>query len=116
MSEIKKVQNSIIVKPGKDLVASVVSEFSDELKQLIQNSPKEVVVDLEGVDMVDSLGMGVLIAAHNSLTAKNSALKIINIKPDIYNAFVTMRLNHHFTIEKADMGAAKQSEPEEQKD
>jgi len=102
MSEITKSENSIVVKPNKDLVASVVSEFSDELRSLIQNAPKEIVVDLDGVDMVDSLGMGVLIATHNSLTAKDSALKIINIKPDIYTAFVTMRLNHHFTIEKAD--------------
>jgi len=103
MSEIKKIQNSIVVKPKKDLVASVVSEFSDELRPLIQSSPKEIIVDLDGVDMVDSLGMGVLIATHNSLTAKNSELKIINIKSDIYNAFVTMRLDHHFTIQQANM-------------
>ena len=102
MSEIKKINNSFVVKPEKDLVASVVSEFSDELRPLIQSSPAEIVVDLGQVNMVDSLGMGVLIATHNSLTAKNSTLKIINIKSDIYSAFVTMRLNHHFTIQKAE--------------
>lgn len=101
MSEIKKSENSIIVKPGKDLVASVVSEFSEELRPVIQNAPEEVVIDLDGVEMVDSLGMGVLIATHNSLLANNGLLKIINIKSDIYKAFTTMRLDHHFTIEQA---------------
>jgi anti-sigma B factor antagonist len=112
MSEIKKKQNSIIVKPGKDLVASVVTEFSNELKPLIEEHPKEIVVDMESVDMVDSLGMGVLIATHNSLADNSSILKVINIKEDIYNAFITMRLDHHFIIKK-DSGTVKKSEPEE---
>jgi len=100
MLEIKKVRNSIIVKPEKDLVASVVTEFSTELKPLIKDSPKEIIIDMKNVDMVDSLGMGVLIATHNTLADNNSVLIVINIKEDIYNAFVTMRLNHHFKIRK----------------
>ena len=53
MSEIKKDGNSIVVKPNKDLVASVVSELSDELRPLVQSDPKEIVIDLDGVDMVE---------------------------------------------------------------
>lgn len=100
MLEIKKKQNSILVRPEKDLVASVVTEFSNGLKPLIEDSPKEIVIDMKNVDMVDSLGMGVLIATHNMLADNNSVLIVINIKEDIYNAFVTMRLNHHFKIKK----------------
>ena len=100
MSDIKKELNTILVTPEKDLVASFVTEFSNELKSLLEEQPEEIVIDLQHVDMVDSLGMGVLIAAHNTLADNNSKLKVVNIKEDIYNAFVTMRLNHHFTIEK----------------
>ena len=100
MSDIIKNQNVITVMPENDLVASFVSEFSNELKPLIEDHPKEIVIDLEHVDMVDSLGMGILIATHNTLADNDSILKVINIKESIYNAFVTMRLNHHFAIEK----------------
>jgi anti-anti-sigma factor len=102
MSTIKNSEDSVVVKPGKNLVASVISEFSDELKALTKSSPKEIIIDLEGVDMVDSLGMGILIATHNSLLAQNAVLRVVNVNPDIYNAFVVMRLNHHFEITKAE--------------
>ena len=104
MSKITEHQNMITVMPEKDLVASFVTELSNELKPLISDQPKELVIDLEHVEMVDSLGMGVLIATHNTLADNDSMLKVINIKEDIYNAFVTMRLNHHFTIEKRHKG------------
>ena len=100
MSNINENQNTIIVTPEHDLVASFVTEFSNKLKLLIEGHPEEVVIDLANVEMVDSLGMGVLIATHNTLADNGSKLKVINIKKDIYNAFVTMRLNHHFTIEQ----------------
>ena len=111
MSDIRKKQNTIIVTPDKNLVASFVTEFSNELKPLIECCPKEIVIDLNHVDMVDSLGMGVLIATHNTLADNNSMLKVINVKEDTYNAFITMRLNHHFAIEKKTEAA--RSEPEE---
>ncbi|MFZ5570096.1 MAG: STAS domain-containing protein [Thermodesulfobacteriota bacterium] len=99
MIEITKNEDHILVKPGRDLVASMVSGFSEQIKTLMAESPKMIVIDLTGVRIVDSLGMGVLISTHNHLTKAGSSLKVINTPPDIYEAFVIMRLDHHFTIE-----------------
>ena len=101
MSEIIRNADHILVKPNRDLVASMVSAFSEEIKALLSESPKQVVVDLTGVRIVDSLGMGVLISTHNHLTKAGSSLKVINTPADIYEVFTVMRLNHHFTIEPA---------------
>jgi len=102
MSEINREKNGIIVRPGRDIVASMVSEFSEELRQLMQESPRSMIIDLSGVKMVDSLGMGALIAAHNALFKAEGKLKVINVAKDIYAAFTTMRLDHHFAIEPAE--------------
>ena len=101
MSIINKDGNQVIVKPGRDVVASMANEFRAELNSQIQESPSELVIDLSGVEMVDSVGIGVIIATHNSLDQKGGKLKVINIAEDIYGLFSTMRLDRHFTVEKA---------------
>ncbi|MBU1169204.1 MAG: STAS domain-containing protein [Proteobacteria bacterium] len=101
MSIINKDGNQVTVKPGRDVVASMANEFRAELNSQIQESPSELVIDLSGVEMVDSVGIGVIIATHNSLDQKGGKLKVINIAEDIYGLFSTMRLDRHFTVEKA---------------
>lgn len=101
MSEIIKEENHVIVKPGKDVVASMANEFRAELNSLIQESSCDLTIDLTGVEMVDSVGIGVIIATHNSLNNKGNKLKVVNITEDIYGLFSTMRLDRHFTVEKA---------------
>jgi anti-anti-sigma factor len=101
MSEISKQGNNVVVKPGKDVVASMANEFRAELNAQIQESPAELIIDLGGVEMVDSVGIGVIIATHNSLDQKGGKLRVINIAEDIYGLFSTMRLDRHFSVEKA---------------
>ena len=101
MSLIDKNGSQITVKPGKDVVASMANEFRAELNSQIQEAPTELVIDLAGVEMVDSVGIGIIIATHNSLDQKGGKLKVVNIADDIYGLFSTMRLDRHFTVEKA---------------
>lgn len=99
MSEIVNQDNQTIIKPGVDIVASMAEEFKTELLSVINESSAEVVIDLTGVEMVDSVGIGVIIAAHNSLSQSDRKLKVINVAKDVYGLFSTMRLNRRFTVE-----------------
>jgi len=99
MSEIKKEGNQTIIRPGTDVVASMAEEFKGELLSMINESSSEVVIDLDGVEMLDSVGIGVIIATHNTLSQSDRKLSIINVAKDIYGLFTTMRLNRRFTIE-----------------
>jgi anti-sigma B factor antagonist len=100
MIEISKNGDQFIIKPDMDVVASMASEFRSKLQELIQESPKILVIDLSGVEMVDSVGIGIIIATHNSLNKSGGKLRVTNVADDILTLFTTMRLNHHFTIEK----------------
>ncbi|MBW1898213.1 MAG: STAS domain-containing protein [Deltaproteobacteria bacterium] len=100
MIEISKNGDQLVVKPGADVVASMANEFRSQLHELIQESPKILVIDLNGVKMVDSVGIGVIIATHNSLNKIDGELRVTNVADDIFTLFSTMRLDHHFTIEK----------------
>ena len=98
MSEIVKDGDQTIVKPGQDVMASMAEGFRNELRSLVEESPKELVVDFDGVEMVDSVGIGVLIATHNSLESAGGKLKIKNVSNNILRIFKTMRLDQHFEI------------------
>ena len=101
MSEVIKDGERVTVKPGRDVVASMANEFRDELNELIKESPKQLIIDLDGVEMVDSVGIGVLIATYNSLNKVGGDLQVINVIKDIYGLFTTMRLDRHFTVTSA---------------
>lgn len=101
MSEIVNQGDQTIVRPGIDVVASMAETFKGELLSAINDSQGEVVIDLVGVEMVDSVGIGVIIAAHNTLSQSDRKLKVINVTKDVYGLFTTMRLNRRFTVEAA---------------
>ena len=90
-----------VIKPGKSIVASMAENFRNKLLKMIEGGIKELVIDFDGVDRVDSMGIGVLVATHNSLTKVGGRLSIINVPEDMCKLFAVMRLNQHFEIKMA---------------
>ena len=88
-------------KPGKDIVASRTKSFRKKLKKSVDDGIKEITINFEGVEMVDSVGLGVLIATHNSLSSAGGQLKVANASEDIFKLFKTMRLDQHFEVSAA---------------
>jgi anti-anti-sigma factor len=101
MSEIIKDGDKVTIKPGVDVVASMAEDFKNELLSAINDSKEDFYIDLDGVEMVDSVGIGIIIAAHNTLSQTDRDLKVINVIKDVYGLFTTMRLNRRFTVEEA---------------
>ena len=98
MSDITKQDNTTILKPNRDVIASVVQEFREELRERVSGGVSEIVIDLEGVKMVDSMGLGVIISTHNSLKKVGGNLTVTNASKDIYSLFQAMRLDQHFEV------------------
>ena len=99
MSEIIRESHRIIVRPNMDIVASMANDFRTELQELIQENPLDILLDFKGVEMVDSVGIGVIIATHNSLSRMGRKFSVVNASEDILGLFATMRLDRHFPIE-----------------
>ena len=98
MSCITKEQDSVTIKPDTDIVASMANAFRTELKGLIDEGARAVTIDLAGVKMVDSVGLGVFIATHNTLHQGGGQLTVSNASDDIVVLLKTMRLDQHFTV------------------
>lgn len=99
MSAVSTAEGLTTVKPGGDIVASMVNEFKAELKMIVDGGVNRLAVDLAEVKMIDSMGLGLLIATHNSLKKKAGQLELNNVSPDILKLLKNMRLDQHFKIQ-----------------
>jgi anti-anti-sigma factor len=96
----KTKTNSVrkIIRPGKDLNAAKAANFRKRLIRALEQKIKELVMDFSKVESVDSVGLGVIIAAHNMMKNADGKLTLINVPEDIFNLFNTMGLNQHFKV------------------
>ena len=98
MPKAKKKQEKGNIKPEQDIVASMAEEFKEKLLKLVDEGQKKLNIDLTKVKTIDSVGLRVIIAAHNTLKNVGGKLKLINASEDIVNLFRTMKLDQHFEI------------------
>jgi serine/threonine-protein kinase RsbW len=95
---ISRVDNRAEVRPEGDVVASNVDLLREELKKLIGEGIREMVLDMAAVEVIDSIGLGLIISVHNSLQKAGGNLTVINVSPDVLDLMRSMRLNRHFSV------------------
>ena len=98
MSEILKEGTLVTIKPGQDIVASTIDELKSELKGILEGSPIKLIIDFSETTMIDSMGIGILIATYNSLKKKSAQMELIHVSAEIASLLKNMRLNQYFTI------------------
>ena len=89
-----------IVKPGEDIVASTMERFKKKLMTAVKKGGPELIIDLSGVNTIDSVGLGMTLAAYNSISHRGGKLTVINASEDVFQLFETMRLDQHFDVQQ----------------
>ena len=98
MMETIRDGKKVIVKPGKDIVSALAAQLRQEFKDLVAGGATEIAVDLSGVAVIDSVGLGLLISVHNSLSKANGKFEVIKASKNLQELFKNMRLDKHFTV------------------
>ncbi len=75
-----------------DLIASDVPDLQAALKQQLQRGVDEIVFDLAATVMLDSSGIGLLIATCNTMARQQGRIRVINVSQDILQLLQSMRL------------------------
>lgn len=96
VSEQKDQQGAVKMKG--DLTAILVPELQACLKEMIGKGAREVVFDLTKTAMLDSSGMGLLIAAANSLAPMGGSVRVTNVCPEIFRLLQSMRLTARLNV------------------
>lgn len=100
MIDVTTAGDVTVIKPGQDIVSTMVPQLKAQVADLLANNHGKLCLDLQGVEMMDSVGIGVLIAVHNSLKKQGHKLIVSNASENIMKLFRTMRLDQHFQMDK----------------
>jgi anti-anti-sigma factor len=84
--------------PNGDLTSITAQEMRIQLKDLIRQGLRELVMDLANTRVIDSSGIGLLVATHNSLHRVDAKMSLINVSQDLLELLKAFRLDKHFTI------------------
>jgi anti-anti-sigma factor len=87
-----------IVRLDGDLTAATVTRWRPALAVLANDGIRQLIVNLAATTIVDSSGIGLLLAAHNSLARNGGRIEVTNASPDVVGLFRTMRLDKHFSV------------------
>ena len=91
---------SVVVSPeGPRLDAEVAPAFRDALLKVIENGHGNLIVDLHGVDFIDSSGLGALVSAFKRLkgAANEGDIRLANVQPPVNSVLEIIRLNRVFS-------------------
>lgn len=80
------------VTTGVKLTAAEAPDLQVALKREIADGARDLEFDMKYTVILDSTGIGLLVAAGNSLAAAQGALRLINVSNDIYKLLQSMRL------------------------
>jgi anti-sigma B factor antagonist len=81
-----------------DLTAVRVPELQVALKQVLERGVRDLIFDMSGTVMLDSSGIGLLIAASNTLARQGGKVRVTNVSPDIFHLLQSMRLTARLNV------------------
>jgi anti-anti-sigma factor len=87
-----------VLTPSADLTAASVPDLRIELKGLVADGARDVVLDLSEVSLVDSTGIGLMVAIHNSLLRLDGKLRVVHVSENLVELFRAFRLDKHFSV------------------
>jgi anti-sigma B factor antagonist len=96
--QITREGEKYMIKPGGDITASNVPEIRTSLKNLIGEGGRDLTIDLIDTHVIDSSGIGLLVAIYNSLSRLEGKVTVINATPELLGLFKAFRLDKHFPV------------------
>ena len=76
-----------------------IAEIGQGLATLVESRHRpKLLLDFENVDHLSSAALGMLINVNQKIKHQSGELRLVNIKPQIYEVFVITKLNKLFRI------------------
>lgn len=94
-------ERSVHMVMEQRLAAQDVPALREVFRARLQEGPTKLQLDFSRVESLDSMGIGLLVATHNSLARQGGALLLTQVRKEIYQLLTLMRLDKHFSVTQA---------------
>lgn len=81
-----------------EIIASGIPEMRQQLRSLVSAGIPLLVIDMSMTRMIDSTGIGLVVATHNSLAKTGGRIRLVHVRPEIAQLLRSMRLHNYFEI------------------
>lgn len=81
-----------------DLMAADAPQIKPQISQLVESGVREITFDLAGATIIDSTGIGLLVATRNSLARHGGRIRVTQLSAELVKLFRSMRLDRHLDI------------------
>ncbi|HYO84518.1 MAG TPA: STAS domain-containing protein [Bryobacteraceae bacterium] len=89
---------TILELKGRLIVGEPVAALRERIRELCENGNPNIVLDLAGVDYIDSTGLGGLVISFTSLRKSGGSLKLLNLNQRNIELLVLTKLTTVFEI------------------
>ncbi|MEE8350279.1 MAG: STAS domain-containing protein [Acidobacteriota bacterium] len=104
--EIRRVgEITILDLHGAITVSKGTSELNDNVSDLLKSGQTKIVLNTQGVKLVDSQGIAEILKAHTSVTQQGGQLKITGLSPHLHDVLNTTKLILVFDIRENEQAA-----------
>ena len=98
-----------VVNVGGEVDVFTAPKLREQLVDLVEKGSHHIVVNLEGIDFLDSTGLGVLVAGLKRVKAHEGTLSLVSTKEKILKLFRITGLTKVFPIHDTLDAATSQS-------
>jgi anti-sigma B factor antagonist len=70
---------AVLALDGRIVLGEETNKLRESVKNLISQGKKNVVIDMQNVTMIDSSGLGALVAAYSSAKSGGASLRLCNL-------------------------------------
>ncbi|MCI0404918.1 MAG: STAS domain-containing protein [candidate division Zixibacteria bacterium] len=106
--EISEKEGVVVVTPkGRMMAGPELEKLHEKIKELVRIGARKMVIDLGDVELMDSRGLGILVAALTSLKNVQGELKLARITNKIESLLVITQLSKVFKTYDSVEGALK---------
>jgi len=97
---VKTEGNKAIIFFEGNVVASIAEDVKNALNSILANDNiKNLEIDFSKVEIIDSVGIIIIIDCYNILQQKEGTIAIKNVNDNIKRVFSLMNLDAHFAID-----------------
>lgn len=86
------------IKVKGDIEMMSIKEFKEKLLSIGEEKDVDIVLDLSGVDYIDSSGVGVLISLNKVQKKKGKKLELTKVSPKVLNVLKLSSLSEVFNL------------------
>lgn len=90
--------SQVLITPGKEITASTIDAVKQEIAGQVHDDTMQVRLDLKNVEVIDSMGLSLLIGMHTAMQSKGGELLVMNTPWTIFELIKDMRLDKHMNV------------------